>query len=367
MNESGLRLAARLYGLLLRLYPRRFRAEFAEEMLAVFTATVTEAAGWQTLARVCWREWRDAPVAIIRAHWRERSRSMETQTMERVSGWGALAALVVFLFTAMAGIIEGRPWGDAATPLLTIGVGLLGAVIVLLILGAIKGLPVWSLPAAGLFLVLIAYFLIIPQGPSPFADWLPPTLSRFFRWWYAYRPVHPLLEAGQIWLTLLTLLGLIVLTAAALPPLRPFYERLRRDWTLLSFAVYGAALFGLYFTFDEYRREEFYLVASVVLLAAGAWVYLRSDGLQRRALALFAALTLAMATAALGKWLIVPIQEWPAGSGLHPPESSRWPETLPTVVMWGWLMIVMAAPALLMLLPRPPQTSERDRPQSQLR
>jgi hypothetical protein len=352
-------LALHIYGLVLHLYPRTFRAEFEAEMQTVFTAEMAEAAqgGLAAVARVCWRELRDLPGAIIRAHWRERSRPMETQSMERASRWGALAAMVVFVFAAMAGVIEGRPWGDAAASLLTIGVGLLGAVIVLLILGAIKGLPVWSLPAAGLFLVLLAYFLIIPQGPSPFADSLPPTLRRFFRWWHAYRPVHPLLEAGQIWLTLLTLLSLIVLAAAALPPLRAFYGRLRRDWTLLSFVVYGAALFGLYFTFDEYRREEFYLVASVVLLAAGAWVYLRSAGLRRRALALFAALTLAMAAAAIGKWLIVPIQEWPAGSGLHPPESSRWPETLPTVVMWGWLMIVMAAPAMLKFLPRMRQSA----------
>src|SRR3990172_5960183 len=56
------------YAILLRLYPTSFQAEFADEMLVVFAATVTEAAGWQILARVCWREWRDAPVAIIRAH-----------------------------------------------------------------------------------------------------------------------------------------------------------------------------------------------------------------------------------------------------------------------------------------------------------
>ena len=342
-----------LYRQSLELYPVSFRAEFAGEMQAVFGKALNEAARRGTIATasVCWRELRDAPGAIIREHWRERNRPMETQSMERASRWGALAAMVVFVFAAMAGIIEGRAWGDAATPLLTIGIGLLGGVIVLLLIGLVKGLPAWSLPASGLFLVLLAYYLIVPQGPSPFADWLPPALSRFFLWWYAHRYVHPLLDAGKLWLGLLALLSLIVLAAAALPPLRSFYHRLRRDWTLLSFVVYGASLFGLYFTFDEYRYEEPYLVASVLLMASGAWVYLRSNSLERRALTLFIALTLAMAAAAAGKWLIVPIQEWPTGSGLHPPASSRWPEALPTVVMWGWIMIVMAAPALLRLLP----------------
>lgn len=344
----------RAYAVLLRLYPMSFRAQFADEMQAVFDATVNEAARRGTLAAapVCWRELRQAPGAIMREHWHERSRAMETQSTERASRWGLLAAMVVFLFAAMAGIIEGRPWGEVATFLITVGAGLLASVLVLLIVGAIKGLPVWSLPTAGLCLVLLASYLSVPQGPSPFAARLPPVLSRFFLWWYTYRPAHPILEAGKIWLGLLGLLSLIVLAAAALPPLRSFYGRLRRDWTLVSFMVYGASLFGLYFTFDEYRHEEFYLVASVLLLAAGAWVYLRSGGLGRRALTLFTALTLAMMAAALGKWLIVPIQEWPAGSGLHPPESSRWPEALPTAVMWGWIMIVMVAPALLALLPR---------------
>jgi hypothetical protein len=38
-------IAARLYTLLLRLYPRRFRAEFADEMQAVFSAAVGVLAG----------------------------------------------------------------------------------------------------------------------------------------------------------------------------------------------------------------------------------------------------------------------------------------------------------------------------------
>lgn len=350
----------RLYAALLRLYPPHFRAGFEAEMQAVFAAEMAEAAqgGIAAAARVCWRELRDAPGAIIREHWGERNRSMETQFTERASRWEMLAGMVVFLFAATAGIIEGRPWGDATTLLATVGIGLLGGVVVLLILGMVKGLPAWSLPVAGLFLALLAYYSIVPQGPSPFAAWLPPALSRFFSWWYAHRPAHPILEAGKIWLGLMALLSLIVLATAVLPPLRSFYRRVRRDWTLLSFMVYGAALFGLYFTFDEYRHEEFYLIASVLLLTAGAWVYLRSGGLGRRALTLCTALTLAMATATIGKWLIVPLQDWPAGSGLHPPESSRWPEALPTIVTWGWIMIVMAMPALLALLPRPRQVSD---------
>jgi hypothetical protein len=175
---------------------------------------------------------------------------------------------------------------------------------------------------------------------------------------YLPDPLYTILDSGSLWLGLLAVLVALVVIAAVLPPLRPFWLRLQRDWTLLSFVVFGAAPISLYLTFDEYRHEGPYVLASVLLMAVGVWLYLRSSRRWQRWLVLFTALTLAMLTAAVGKWLIVPMQEWPAGSGLHPPETSRWPEALPTVVTWGWIMIVMAAPALLALLPRPRQVNK---------
>lgn len=60
------------YGLLLRCYPRRFQAEYAEELVSVFAQTAQEAArhGWWVLASVCWREVRDWPGAVLLEHWR---------------------------------------------------------------------------------------------------------------------------------------------------------------------------------------------------------------------------------------------------------------------------------------------------------
>jgi hypothetical protein len=71
IHAMSIPLLTRLYALLQRLYPRRFRAEFADEMLAVFAAAVMEAAahGSAAVALVCWRELRDWPIALSREHW----------------------------------------------------------------------------------------------------------------------------------------------------------------------------------------------------------------------------------------------------------------------------------------------------------
>jgi hypothetical protein len=65
-----------LYGLLMRLYPRRFRVEFAEEMHSVFVEALTEAAasGPQTLLMVYVRELLGLLTGSFREHWQAATR-----------------------------------------------------------------------------------------------------------------------------------------------------------------------------------------------------------------------------------------------------------------------------------------------------
>jgi hypothetical protein len=57
----------RVYDFLLRLYPARYRHEFANEMHAVFAQAMNETHKSKRLY-LCLIELRDLPVAIIRAH-----------------------------------------------------------------------------------------------------------------------------------------------------------------------------------------------------------------------------------------------------------------------------------------------------------
>ena len=54
---------------------------------------------------------------------------------------------------------------------------------------------------------------------------------------------------------------------------------------------------------------------------------------------------------AVGKWIILPRQDWGPWFDLHPPESERWFEFTSEVIAGAWMMIAIPAPALLGLLP----------------
>ena len=84
------RLIERLYRLLLRFYPRKFRYEFSDEMVLVFTSSINEAAqyGVVALACTCLREMRDLPGSIMRQYLdriHDRAISLYKQTIKFLS------------------------------------------------------------------------------------------------------------------------------------------------------------------------------------------------------------------------------------------------------------------------------------------
>jgi hypothetical protein len=209
-------------------------------------------------------------------------------------------------------------------------------------LGLIKGLPRWFLPYAG----LIGSFLSLG-----FTDH---TINRVLHFWGPWVLLHlrspwvvrSICNQGVTWLGLLGVVTFTVLISVGWRPLRPFYWRIRDDWTLLSFGLYGATLTGLLITFDDYPYDKPYVIVASLILAACGWAYLRSAHTWRRLLALFAGITLSMAVAATGKGIIY-TRHWP-GRRLFTWQT----EVGGTVVLWGWLVVMILIPALLTLLPR---------------
>jgi len=74
MNQST-QILVRMYARLLSLYPQQYRAEYGEELQAVFGLVANEAAqqGMFSVIKLGWRELRDLPGAAIREHWQERN------------------------------------------------------------------------------------------------------------------------------------------------------------------------------------------------------------------------------------------------------------------------------------------------------
>jgi len=338
-----------LYGLLLYLYPRRFRDKFGWEMQAVLELALADASQarlWAVFA-LSWRELRGLPRAVIVAHLRERRRAMEPGSVPArpVPWWAMLAALSLFALPVLTAsfTIVSRPIEQFLL------LGLLAVALLAFVVDAVKTrrVPRWSLPYAGLLLIVPVSFLV--RGSSAVARLhtqvarTGDALSRYT--WQA-------IGAGALWLSLLAILGLAVLIAATLPFSRPVWQAIRRDWTGLSFLLYGTVVFAYLVDLNEYEYEGPYVVAGMLSLAVGAWAYLRGKTTRRRILALLSGTPLAMWVMAIGKWVIVPRQDWPQWFGWHPPETERWFESLGEVIAWAWMMVALLAPALLSLLPR---------------
>lgn len=95
-----------LYARLLRLYPRRFREEFADEMQCVFVEAMMEAAvhGRPAVFAVCLRELQDLPGSLLREHWHAliaEETHMDKSAPVRGEWWAALLAGLPHLLYAL--------------------------------------------------------------------------------------------------------------------------------------------------------------------------------------------------------------------------------------------------------------------------
>jgi hypothetical protein len=216
--------------------------------------------------------------------------------------------------------------------------GQLALILLVIILGFFRGLPRGVLPSVGILLTFCVFLLnsawLLNRVLPLFIDVTSPWILKIMGF------------GLSMWGTLLIASALILLIAAIWPPLRPFYERVRADWTLLPFCLYGASLVAILLTFDDYVNEEPYVLLAAAALSIGGWGYLSSRRLWTRLLALSAGLTGAMAITAAGKAIIFSSPAWP-----YPRYDFTWQsEVMSTVVLWGWLMVLILAPAILVFL-----------------
>lgn len=330
----------RTYTWLLHLYPPDFYSKFGDEMQSVFIDTIADAAkhGNAALIRICWQELRDLPLVLLREHLRERSKS-KMETRFKPSSWRefllasapfGVFALIFLLYTLNFGL---REW---------IGAGLLAVLPILFLVGLVKGLPRWALPYLGVvasFLNLISFNYWIR-----FWEWLPQFESPIL-----YNVISDGLHLGG----LIVLTIIFVLIIAIVRPLRPFYNHLQQDWTLLSFALYGIMLFALLMVFEDHQFKETYELIALLVLMVGAWAYLHNSRTSQKMLILLASLTLTMGVVVIGKWMIMPSQPWMIGGNQVAIEEARLNALSSTIVTWGWLVIiVILTPALLSLFLR---------------
>lgn len=327
----------RAYQLVLQLYPPRFRDEFGVEMGEVFAQRLVETRqqGQLALLRLFLDELLGLPKALLLAYTTPDLKRAEhaTATGPLAQPWRELLlVLVVFLLPAGMLLTSRSTFNLPAAPGVAEALLFLG---VMLALGWMGGVPLWSRPYVGLVLVVSAYLYLFQWVAGQIT---PALISNFAPgpWDRSTYLVLQVASNGILWLMLFCLTLLAVALLAVVNRFQPLLVHLQHDWSLLSFILYGESVFVL-LLFQSRRAEPGYLVASLLCLAAGVWFFLRGaqpTGLQtgspgQRLLALLGCLTLAVA--------VLAVQNTGA--------SAAGRETL--LLAWGWMAAAVLLPGLL--------------------
>jgi hypothetical protein len=346
----------RLYALLLHLFPKAYRQDYGDELQAVFNSALDEArkAGRLEALRVSLRELIGLPGAVIYEHLRERRKA---KMIDRFGSYFdfSYGSWKEFFTVLFAFLLVGGIWPlidvlarlkvlPGAGPVANgLRLGLLGLFFILFLVGVGKGLPRWSLPYLGFILALLSVYIF--SGILGILIFLP-----FQNLYDRIEFIGDIFYGGVFWFGLL----MVVILLAVFARFSPKFQRFQRDWTLSCFIVYGATPFALILTFDEYEKDEPFILLTSLVLALGAWFYLRESSERNRFWALFGALTLSMFIAAAGKAILVPIQTWPI---TITPELAK-AEAKHTIIMWGWFALAMLVPLVIKSVPRSDDLSQ---------
>jgi hypothetical protein len=138
-----------------------------------------------------------------------------------------------------------------------------------LLIGWIRGFPLWSYSYLGWSLVLA---------------WSNTNVTIYgAKWGY------------PIWVPFVIIVLIAPLWTRSLQPIKQFFRDIWKDWTRLSLAMYalGAWVFMIY---DENHHPQLlaFMLASTLVAAGAAWVFLRSSSKRGRALATIAGFAIAL-------------------------------------------------------------------------
>jgi hypothetical protein len=251
-------LLIRLFALTLRLYPAGVRREYAAEMQAVFALEATDAArrGTGKLITLAAREVRDLLPALLSAHFRTMRGAMNTLPSDTTDQTPWLTALLSLLPFFIAGtlriIISYQPgWSPLQSSPTYLWFLLLNCLVVLVgfVLGVFKKFPRWAYP----YVFFTPFVLSVAAMYANFVyGWNIGMRNSFF------------------------LILVVILLILWLPGFRSFYKNIAKDWTLLSYGLFGFVLYLLSnLDFSETPRlTPMVLVPSLLTLFA-ALVHLR--------------------------------------------------------------------------------------------
>jgi len=355
---------------MLRLYPQHFRFEFGMEMQGVFDQLLAQEAtrGLGDLALVFFKEMKDLPGAALREHWRGRKEQYMMENLSQSStekpapGWAIAAVICLFLAPGILNFFQFLP---------SLFMRWLGFIILALLLlvpfgiGIFKRLPQWSLVYFGILTGIAGIYVFF----TTLELLLEPHILRWMNNVLDEKDLLSRLEwqwfnQGRFWLGIILANALFLGLVALMPWFRPQMRKFWGDLSQLSFLFYGGILIVFFIDFDEYRYDEVYQLGCMTSMALGAWGYLRAGTPGRRTLALLAGLTGCMLIMGVGKYFLVPLQDWGEWFTYHAAESERWFESLRTIATWFWCALAVGLPGLIQVLRKNPPAVPQEIPQA---
>jgi hypothetical protein len=305
-------LITRVYGLLLRLYPRQFRVEFGDEMQSVFANAVNDAArrGLTPVLMVCAREMWELPRNVVREHWRslqkENGRMDDTAALDdHPSSWlGTLIGAFPFLLFGPITVLLAYPYPYPAWRTPGEFVALARSIIypLVMLIGLAAGWrarwPRWSFPYLCVSILLLDHW--IAQSGGGLAQSVVPRVFGLEQEW----PLFGQFVQSLAFYVLVPVAVLMLMRTIGW--LRPLYLRIRQDWTQLSFGlsvVSALMLSGVDYDEDPQLTLAVILPGVIVLLSAVA--HLRSTNKIQRVLSLLLGLLMAVAVSIWRHWYYI--------------------------------------------------------------
>lgn len=257
-------------------------------------------------------------------------RTVSTSLDERGSStWGAtLAGMALFIITGLRLILGEIPhdWPVPAWLPAVTGVLLLSLLVLPAIgfgVGWVKGFPCWSYPYVGFELLISLYMM---NMATPGLRVLNYTFGRNDLWGW------------RAWIPFLVMAAIALLVTRSLRPVLRLFINVWKDWTRLTFGMFGFMPLLVFIGFDEVDRLYSlpFMVALTIVMAGTALGYLRSARPRQRVLALLVGIVLTLAVI-----IVAPMAYWLENGWVN----------VPGTIIGGIVVVgVMFSPALVVPL-----------------
>ena len=225
-----------------------------------------------------------------------------------------------------------------------LGLPLLALLVFVWIAGIVRDFPVWALPGMGIILFFVSIFLHLSAQLLIILAVLRPVYG--ISGWPAGLSLAE--NIGLMLLVQLMFLLILAAVVAGLLRIAPgLFGKVREDWTILSFLLYGIGILPILLWSDEYLGVEWYQTISLLVMAVGAGLYLIVSKRWQRALALVLPAAISQIVMSIGLYRLIPAQPW-----ANPADTSFtiWEAIQPTLFL-APLPIVLLLAALAPRLP----------------